>query len=56
MDFIVEYVDRNGSIWSRYGRDSNEGQAIRMAENLASTRSGARVRVVDNRGNVRFLI
>lgn len=56
MDFIIEYADRNSSTWSRHGRDSNEGQAIRMAENLSRTRSGARVRVIDSKGNVRFLI
>jgi len=56
MDYIVEYADRGGSNWSRYSRDSNESQAIRIAESLAASRSGARVRVIDSSGNVRFLL
>jgi hypothetical protein len=52
MDYIVEQVTGNGSTWSRYGRDSNQMQAIRMAENLVRSRRDVRVRVVDSKGNV----
>ena len=56
MDYIIEYVDRGGSNWSRYSRDSNESQAIRTAQSLAASRTGSRVRVIDSSGNVRFLL
>lgn len=56
MDYIVEQMSGNSSTWSRYGRDSNESQAIRMAESLARSRSGISVRVVDSNGNVRYIV
>jgi hypothetical protein len=56
MDFIVEQMVGNSSTWTRYGRDSNESQAIRMAESVARSRSNVRVRVVDSDGNVRYIV
>lgn len=56
MDFIVEVRYGGSSTWSRYGRDSNEGQAIRIAEHVVSSRNDAKARVVDSSGNVRFIV
>jgi hypothetical protein len=56
MDYIVEVRYGGGSSWSRYGRDSNESQAIRMAEGVVRNRGDASARVVDSNGNVRHIV
>lgn len=56
VKFIVEIQERNGGSWLRHGSFSDESSAIRGAQSQYSSRPDRSYRVVDDKGNVRFVL
>jgi hypothetical protein len=56
VKFIVEIQERNGGSWLRHGSFSDESSAIRGAQSQHSSRPDRSYRVVDDKGNVRFVL
>ena len=56
VKFLVEIQERNGGSWIRHGSFSDESSAIRGAESQYRSRPDRSYRVVDDSGNVVFVL